>query len=303
MLMEKRADISQIPEFRVKTPLQAAIQILKHHRDRRFEEEPEPKPTSIIITTLSGHAYAEEATITGALFGILEDMDKYIVRRGDEDWIPNPSDPRENFADLWKQEPRRKEAFYDWLEIARTDFRIAAEQTDVSGFIDALAPRMGRELLEKAASKRSSAITKRSIFQTAVGGLQKVLDAPHRKPVVWPKVQFGSVSVIGVAERLGFRTLPLLSNGPPISKGYSLTFTATTDVQPPYKVFWQIVNTGADARAAKNLRGRFEVAPSKQGQLIKHETTKYRGTHSIECFIVQGGYCVAWSGPFVVNII
>jgi hypothetical protein len=41
MLLEKRADVSQIPAFRVKTPLQAAIQILKHHRNHRFSEEPD----------------------------------------------------------------------------------------------------------------------------------------------------------------------------------------------------------------------------------------------------------------------
>ena len=302
MLLEKRADISQIPEFRVKTPLQAAIQILKHHRDRRFAEEPEYKPTSIVIITLAAMAYAEEATITGALFSILAGMDKYIEQRGEEYWIVNPSDPRENFADFWKSEPDRKDAFYDWLEVARTDFRNAAEQTDADGFIDALAPRMGRDLVEKAAHREKSGMVKESLVRRATSALQKVLDAPHRKPVVWPKVQFGSVHLAGIAERLGFRTVTLQNNGQAISKGYTLTFSAQTDVAPPYKVYWQVVNTGSDARAARNLRGRFEEVTVEQGKLTKTESSRYWGVHSIECFIVKGGYCVAWSGPFLVNI-
>jgi hypothetical protein len=156
--------------------------------------------------------------------------------------------------------------------------------------------------MEKAAHREKSGLFKESLVRKTVSALQKVLDAPHRKPAVWPKVQFGSVHLSGIAERMGFRTITLQNNGQAISKGYSLIFSAQTDVAPPYKVYWQVVNTGADARAAKDLRGRFEEVSVEQGKLIKKETTKYRGVHSIECFIVRGEYCVAWSGPFLVNI-
>ena len=185
MLMEKMADIAKIPEFRVKTPLQAAIQILKHHRNQRFSQEPEFKPSSIIITTLAAAAYQEEATITGALLTILAGMDGYIQQRGDEWWIPNPSDPRENFADSWKDEPKRRTTFIDWLETVRTDFNQAAQQSDVAGFIDVLSPRMGRDLLEKAAGKKNrNLVEKTSLATKARGAIQRILDAPHRKPVV-----------------------------------------------------------------------------------------------------------------------
>ncbi len=43
-------------------------------------------PISVIITTLAAHAYNNEDTISGALFGILSDMDKFIVRHFDT-WI------------------------------------------------------------------------------------------------------------------------------------------------------------------------------------------------------------------------
>lgn len=41
MLDEAKAEISEIPVFRVKTPLQSAIKLLKRHRDMRFADEPE----------------------------------------------------------------------------------------------------------------------------------------------------------------------------------------------------------------------------------------------------------------------
>lgn len=62
-----RADVESIPVYRVRTPLQSAIMILKRHRDEMFAERPKVKPISIILTTLSAHAYGQEETIGGAL--------------------------------------------------------------------------------------------------------------------------------------------------------------------------------------------------------------------------------------------
>ena len=303
MLMEKRADVSQIPEFRVKTPLQSAIKVLKHHRNQRFSDETEFKPGSIVITTLAAEAYGEESTITGALFSVLAGMEHYIQRRDGQYWIPNPSDPRENFADSWKDEPERRDAFYDWLETARTDFNTAAEQGDVEGLIEVLSPRMGHDLVEKVAGKRNrNLLQSSSLVRKARGGLQRILDAPHRKPVAWPKIRFGSVSISAVVERPGFRPAGFQSDGAPLAKGSRLTYAAETDIQRPFKVYWQVVNTGLEAKRARDLRGRFEEVAIEEGKLTKKERAKYQGVHSIECFIVKDGYCVGWSGPFLVNI-
>jgi hypothetical protein len=63
------------------------------------------------------------------------------------------------------------------------------------------------------------------------------------------------------------------------------------------EIYWQITNTGTEARNANDLRGRFEAGTS-----LKKETARYRGTHFIECFAIRSGVCVARSGEFVVNI-
>lgn len=92
------------------------------------------------------------------------------------------------------------------------------------------------------------------------------------------------------------------SNGAALAKKSDLKFEATTNVQWPYDVYWQVVNTGVEARDAHCLRGTFELSHVERGQLTRRESTLYSGTHSIECFIVKDGYCVAQSGPFLVNI-
>lgn len=303
MLLEKRASVSEIPAFRVKTPLQRAIQILKHHRNVRFSEDPDLHPSSIVISTLAAAAYKQEATITAALFGILADMDRYISVKNNVYAIPNPSNPKENFADSWKDDPKRREMFYDWLDTARTDFREAAEQDNIEEFIDRLAPRMGRGLLEKAAKKRRSGSLPNSLIQRQSTALQRIIEAPHRKPLIWPRLQTGMVQIVSAsASQSGFRPFSFSSNSRQLPKYARLTFIAETNVSVPFKVYWQIVNTGSDAKNAKGLRGGFEEVQIEEGRLIKKESTLYAGSHSIECFIVKNGYCVARSNPFIVNI-
>jgi len=300
MLAEAKADVEDIPAFRVKTPLQAAIQLLKRHRDMRFSEVEEGRPSSIIISTLAAHAYNQEGSVGGALLSILSSMDHYIRKKGGVFWIENPSNPRENFADSWEHQPKLKHGFYDWLEMARADFSQAAQQNDMESVMDILAPRMGRTLVENAAQTRSQPAVFRSIAKRK-NPIQRLADAPHRKPATWPKIPGGNVTILARSSLNGFRTL-IVSSGRPIRRGSTLEFIASTDVTPPFTVYWQVVNTGRDAASAKDLRGGFESSTTEMGTLWKEEHAGYAGTHTIECLIVKGDYCAARSGQFVVEI-
>lgn len=51
------ASIEKVPEYKVKTPLQRIVQILKRHAEVCFEDDIENKPSSIIITTLAAKQY------------------------------------------------------------------------------------------------------------------------------------------------------------------------------------------------------------------------------------------------------
>ncbi len=143
------ASVDDIPDYKVKTPLQRAIQLLKRHRDCMFEGEPNHKPISIIITTLSAHAYNEEPTISAALQSILKGMDQHIKYRGDEAWIVNPVNPEENFADKWAEEPSKRENFYNWLEQARHDFALYLRASRFGSLPDVLKEHLGADLVER----------------------------------------------------------------------------------------------------------------------------------------------------------
>lgn len=310
-LLESVAKVENIPEYRVRTPLQSAVQILKRHRDMMFIDNPDDKPISIIITTLAARSYRQEASTAAALRSILAGMDEHIEDRAGVAWIPNPTDPLENFADKWVEHPERAQAFYDWLHKARADFAGAARLGDVSAISKALEPRFGRLLTEAAASRRRSASQPGGLMMRAAGAVQGaaaklkiIFGAPHRQAPPWSMQKQNTVTIRSVTrERNGHRPEEIGSDGPPVFKHDRLTFHAQTDVPSPFRVYWQVVNTGDEAHGARGLRGGFdEGAVIERGRLTRRETALYRGVHSIECYIVKSGVCVAFSGPFLVNI-
>lgn len=114
-------NIEDVPIYKIKTPLQSAIQLLKRHRDIMFKDD-ENAPISVIITTLATKAYQGESSIYQTICRVLRDMESYIESRNGVIWIGNPVMQNENFADKWKQYPERKEAFYRWINAAKVDF-------------------------------------------------------------------------------------------------------------------------------------------------------------------------------------
>jgi hypothetical protein len=156
------ASVEEIPDYKVKTPLQRAIQLLKRHRDCMFADDGDHKPISIIITTLAAHAYNEEPSISAALQSILTGMDQFIEYRGEEAWVVNPVNPAENFADKWAEEPHKRENFYNWLEQARHDFALYLRASPFDAVPDILREGLGADLVDR---------TLKAVIPAAASGL------------------------------------------------------------------------------------------------------------------------------------
>lgn len=118
-------DIAAVPTYRVRTPLQKAIQLMKRHRDILFQHNDENAPISIIITTLAARAYNGEDNVYEALRNIVAKMPLFIERRHDGYWVENPVMSEENFADKWNETPAKATAFYQWLRQLKHDLLTA----------------------------------------------------------------------------------------------------------------------------------------------------------------------------------
>lgn len=157
------ASIDKVPDQLVRTPLQRSIQIMKRHRDMRFNHEDRIAfgPISVIITTLAAHLYGNETDVYSALSGIVRKLQGHgalvenraidgslaamglIQRRPDGTWyIGNPVNPGENFADRWHEDNHaRARAFFGWVD---------ALQKDLLNILDDASPRLLKEHLGRA---------------------------------------------------------------------------------------------------------------------------------------------------------
>jgi hypothetical protein len=119
LAVELKATVESIPEYRVRTPLQRAVQLMKRHRDIMYSDS-DLKPISVIITTLAARSYADVMRDNpGGLFydivlEIVRKMPDYIQTRSGVKWIVNPVNPNENFADKWASDKKLEEHFYKW---------------------------------------------------------------------------------------------------------------------------------------------------------------------------------------------
>jgi hypothetical protein len=297
-----KAKVEDVPDFRVKTPLQRAVQILKRHRDIVFVDDQEDKPISIIITTLAAHAYNNESDLLEALANIVDNMPHYIQRREGVAWVPNPVDPLENFADKWQEYPRREKNFAKWLQQVRDDLDAALQAEDIKAVSESLESRFGKRAINEALKHFPTVDEPKIVTLTPSSSrTPSRFDVPHRQLPRWPVSEQGWVKITGLANRKGYRQ-KTIRNESTWDKGWSLVFEAKTDIRTPYEVYWQVVNTGREAEAAEDLRGGFYECSTGQGGYIRRERTRYKGVHWVECFIVKDGICVASSGEFVINI-
>ncbi len=160
--------VEDIPNHRVKTTLQKAIQLLKRHRDTTFSGDPDHKPISIIISTLSALAYNNEDTLVGALTAILQTMESFIENRDGVSWIANPVNPEENFADKWEEDSGKKAAFHRWLSSARRDFGTYLNSSRPEDVPKPLRERIGESVVDKVMKKvRSTNHAAATILSTA----------------------------------------------------------------------------------------------------------------------------------------
>jgi len=116
-------NVEDVPDYKVRTPLQRAIQILKRHRDVFFlNNNKENKPISIIITTLSANLYSGQDNVFNAIYDILNNLNKEMLIREERYYIPNPANLDENFADKWNENPVLSKAFFNWVNNAKNVF-------------------------------------------------------------------------------------------------------------------------------------------------------------------------------------
>lgn len=245
--------------------------------------------SSIILTVLASDCYEEDERDDVSLLGTMGRIYERLVASF---IVLNPVDAQEDLAKALKEE--QKENFKIALQILLQKGSEALNEENSLASSNIWREQFG-ERFPKA--DKSISLSFESILK----------DSSHKELPRWRMNLIKKVVIDAYVYAGGNNSLPntrkklggLNSNGRRLPSGLWLRFVAATNVDYPYDVYWQVVNTGDHATKAGGLRG--QIFKSDKG-LVQWERTLYTGKHWIECFVVKNGDCVARSGQFIVNI-
>ena len=211
-------------------------------------------------------------------------------------------EPEENFADKWNEYPARRSNFMRWLEKVNTAFSQLGQKQSLEEAVEALNAPLGKDVMTKVASSLGLQKSAGMVPITPTFMVAPLGDFAHRQAIPWPilRAQY-TASVTGSVHHRRFGKKLWQLGGGIVPKKVWIQFTLKTDVPSPYEVSWQVVNTGREASAERQLRGDFYDSEGSSKN-VRWETTKYNGTHWVEAFVIKNGGCVARSGPAYVKV-
>jgi hypothetical protein len=174
-----KAEIHEVPEYQIKTPLQRSVQLLKRHRDITFDGKKD-KPSTIITTTLAAQAYNNEFDLVYALTSIVDGMPNYITAKDGKPCVQNPVDPSENFADRWQDPkfPNRAQDFYDWHKKLQYDLQTLLACEDIDRICELLVSMFGEKVAIPAVTSYKSRTQARARIVSVAPTISKQSNKP-----------------------------------------------------------------------------------------------------------------------------
>lgn len=292
----RKAEVEDFPNLLPKLSLQKSVQLLKRHRDVYFKERGPCRSPSILITTLMAKMNTSDQDIFAKIKSFSKDALGLIDFKDGKYILLNPSDENENFADKWNQDIARRDYFVEWIDKLKKDLDIIENAFS----FDHLESVFGVKDLIKQSSQQSQ--VSEVILKSLGSYLIPMAEAlSHLKSPTWPmqKTQL-QIKVVGTLHNSHQgKKIGIFSQNLPIRKGRWIKFRLETDAPADCEVYWQVANTGTEARNDNDLRGGIEQNPSGK---THWESAKYKGTHFIVAHIVKNGMLLASSDRIKVLI-
>ncbi len=265
---------------------------------------------SIILTTLLGNVVHpdEEAQATSLYSDVPKALNTLMTRLAQSlpTLMPAIFDPAgtgddftERYRHDWNYDNFRKQVEYYAEKIDR-----AYQSTDV-GVSTTLWREIFGDRFRESTTASGSDIAKSALSAAArVDGEQFIFEPPFSmvralRPGASLRITARCTGLHGGVyyRRNGFQQYDLATRGNRVKKNRSLKFTARTNVTGA-TMYWKVRNGGPEAGLVSGgLRGEIT---KDAGQGIKIESTKYRGTHYVECYAVVDGLVVAMDHQVVI---
>ena len=215
----------------------------------------------------------------------IRDSFKIFIENGKKPFISDPGIPSDDLSDCYEFIDLKK--FYEKIN----EHIKLLENINFSndGWRSILGTEFPKEdtLLESLRNKYNS-----------------FFDVPHKIKPVWSEAS--SVSLVDVKVKCYDEYNNIINYSPDgndlLGKSLNIDFTVigAAAFSKNTKIYWQVVNTGDEARDCNCLRGGFEI--SNIYNYGRHESTAYTGTHWVQAFVINNDVCIAKSKEILVKI-
>jgi len=256
---------------------------------------------SVIFTILLGERVSDAALwadpdhykdLPTALVNLFEDLDSFLHDHPLMPSIDDPSCEGENFNHRWNQDEYAN--FRHWINVYSGWIRDAYDEEDRDESYRKWRKVFGDDFgtygeITKASEAHLALSSVRNTDETIQGrwGIPIQLNPAYK------------VKLLGrIRRKPGWRHYDLPSRGNIASKYVTIDFRLDyVNVPEPFEVYWKVRNNGDEAFTADQMRGQVE---RDSGSRSLSESTKYRGSHYVEVFIVKSGVCVAFDHQPVI---
>lgn len=214
---------------------------------------------------------------------------EYYIKNGTKPFISDPGIPSDNLSDSYKFEDFK--LFYDKIS---THIKLLEESN--------FSNESWRKILGTEFPKEQ--ISNNYLLEAIRDKCNSFFNVPYKAKPNW--YEGSNISVVDVKVKCYTENNKIINYSPDgntlLDKGINIDFTlvGAAAFSCNTKIFWQVVNTGEEARANHCLRGEFE--PSNIFNYGRHESTSYTGTHWVQAFVVNDGICIAKSKEILVKI-
>ena len=156
----KRAqvDISDVPNWQVRTMLQRVVQVLKAHRNCYFADDLDSRPASILVTTLAALAFVNSSTLFASVLETAGHLGNHIECDGGRYFVLNPVQEKENFADRWTMADAAR--FSKWVDALRSNLESAlGVRSGLPGVVESFSAAFNKQAVIKSAKRVGADIT------------------------------------------------------------------------------------------------------------------------------------------------
>lgn len=270
--------------------LKRVIRLMKYLRDIKATFSVK----SVILTALLGERvnaatadvtpelYADVPTTLKTLVGDLADyLDQHPTV---PPTVADPSRPDGDFNHRWEGDTYPN--FVKWIRFYADKIAAAHQEEDRATSMklwrEVFGDDFGEGVAEAAVAEVAADRAPNESFITdSRWGIRVARPLPHTAHIS-----------CRVAAKNGFRDGQLADLNYRVQRDRDLYFQVEHDVPAASAVYWKVRNRGGEAERAGDLRGEIT---RDNGSRQRRETTKYRGSHYVEVYVVKNGVCLAIS--------